>query len=137
MKIYLIYGEKDAGKTTTCHKLLKCLLSLGGVLKFHETFAWENDFKSITEFEGKRIVIYSPGDDCGHLRDAIAFGTDNNFDILVATVRKGIAYSATLKEMDGSNSVEWITLHKGATDAEREHNENGIVLEQLDKIHKL
>ena len=136
MKIFLIYGEKDAGKTTACQKLLKCILSLGGKLKSYDTFTWDNDFKSVTEFESKRIGIYSPGDDRGHLRDAITFATDNNFDILVATVRKHIAYNEPLKEIDEGNSYEWITLHKGATDAEFDYNENGIVIELLDRIHK-
>lgn len=137
MKIYLIYGEKDAGKTTACQKLLRCILSLGGSLKFYEAFVWENDFKCITEFESKRIGIYSPGDDRGHLRDAITFATDNNFDILVATVRKHIAYNEPLKEIDNGNSYEWITLYKGATDAEFDYNENGIVITLLDKIYKV
>ncbi len=136
MKIYLIYGEKDAGKTTACQKLLKCILSLGGKLKSYDTFTWNNDFKSVTEFESKRIGIYSPGDERGHLSEAITFGTDHNCDILVATVRKGIAYNAPLNEMSDSNSGEWITLHKGATDAELDYNENGIVIELLDRIHK-
>ena len=136
MKIYLIYGEKDAGKTTSCQKLLKCLQSLGGTLKTYSTFDWANDFKCVTEFENKRIGIYSPGDDRGHLSDAITFGTDYNCDILVATVRKGIAYNAPLNEMDGGNSGEWITLHKGATDADLDYNENGIAIELLDRIHK-
>ncbi|WP_300910254.1 hypothetical protein [Muribaculum intestinale] len=136
MKIYLIYGEKDAGKTTTCNKLLKCILSLGGTLKSYDTFDWAEDFKSVAEFEGKRIGIYSPGDERGHLSGAITLGVDNNCDILVATVRKGIAYNAPLQKMGEENPEKWITLVKGGTEAERDNYENRVVIGLLDNIQQ-
>lgn len=136
MKLILIYGEKDAGKTTTCIRLLRSLIALGGVVKFYDTFDWENDFRAIIEFQHRRVGIYSPGDERGHLRDALSFGTDNNCDILVATVRKGIAYNAPLRETDVANSVEWIELDKGDSEEWMDAAENGAVIEILDKIHK-
>lgn len=136
MKIYLIYGEQDAGKTTACRKLYNCIISLGGVLKFYDTFKWENDFKCVTEFDGKRLGVYSPGDERGHLSDAIAFGNENNCDVLVAAVRKRIAYNAPLQEMGDTNSDKWLTLDKGVTEDERRWNVNRIVIALLNKIYQ-
>lgn len=42
MKIFLIYGEKDAGKTTSCHKLLRIFIALVlGLLSINVTLADE------------------------------------------------------------------------------------------------
>lgn len=136
MKLLIVYGENDSGKTTSCVKLLKCLIALGGTVKSYDTFDWPDDFKSLLEFRHKRIGIYSPGDERGHLTEAIAFGKNNNCDILVATVRKGIAYNAPLQNIGANNSGEWVTLASGLNIDEKDNNENGAVIEILNKIHR-
>lgn len=135
MKIFLLYGEKDAGKTTTCRKLLKCIMALGGAIVSYDTFKWVKDFKCVTTFANKRIGIYSPGDEKSHLRDAISFGFEQKCDILVATVRKGISYNSALNEMDLENDCVWITLGKEATTNLQDSNENHIVIKLIDEFY--
>lgn len=134
MKIFLIYGEKDAGKSTSCSKILKLLLALGAKVKFYDTFYW-GDFKALVTFENKLIGIYTPGDERAHLCEAIAFGYDNGCDILVAPVRKGIAYNAPLEEISNKDEAEWVEIAKGADEAEMEHLENGLAINILNKIY--
>lgn len=134
MKIFLIYGEKDAGKSTACSKILKLLLALSAKVKFYDTFTW-GDFKTLVTFDNKLIGIYTPGDERGHLREAIAFGYDNGCDILVATVRKGIAYNAPLEDVPAKDEPERIVISKGADDAEMEHLEKGLAIDILNKIY--
>lgn len=134
MKIFLIYGEKDAGKSTSCSKILKLLSALGAKVKFYDTFSW-GDFKALMTFENKLIGIYTPGDERAHLRESIAFGSDYDCDILVAPVRKGIAYNAPLEEISDKDVAEWITIAKGADSAEIEHLENGLAIDVLNKIY--
>ncbi|MDE6049349.1 MAG: hypothetical protein K2G09_06620, partial [Paramuribaculum sp.] len=92
MKIYLIYGERDSGKTTTCAKILKSLIALGASVNSYETLRWKDDFKALTAFQGKTIGIYSPGDSKTQLQAAINMGKNKGCDILIATIRKNIAY---------------------------------------------
>ena len=134
MKIFLIYGEKDAGKSTACSKILKLLLALSAKVKFYDIFSW-GDFKTLVTFENKLIGIYTPGDERAHLREAIAFGYDNGCDILVATVRKGIAYNAPLEEISDKDETERVDIAKGADEPEMEHLENGLAIDILNKIY--
>ncbi|MCM1355016.1 MAG: hypothetical protein NC212_01250 [Staphylococcus sp.] len=134
MKIFLIYGEKDAGKSTACSKILKLLLALDAKVKFYDTFYW-GDFKTLVTFENKLIGIYTPGDERAHLREAIAFSYDNGCDILVVPVRKGIAYNAPLEETSEKDEVEWVKISKGTDENEMDHLENDLAINILNKIY--
>lgn len=134
MKIFLIYGEKDAGKSTACSKILKVLVALNAKVKFYDTFSW-GDFKALVTFDNKHIGVYTPGDERAHLREAINFGSSNGCDILVAPVRKGIAYNAPLEEISDKDEAEWIEITKGTDETEMEHLENVLAIEVLKKIY--
>ena len=136
MKIFLVYGEKDAGKSTACSKILKLLSALSAKVKFYDTFSW-GDFKTLVTLENKLIGIYTPGDERAHLREAIAFGYDNGCDILIAPVRKGIAYNAPLEEISDKDEAEWVEIAKGAVEDEMEHLENGLAIYILNKIYNV
>ena len=134
MRLILIYGEKDAGKSTTCANLLKSLRELGCYVKSHKTFSL-SDFSAVIEFRKNTIGIYSAGDAKDYLSGAIAFGKTNHCDILIATVRKGIAYKATLKDAGVDNSCQWISLEKGNSNIELTANENDAIAKILDILH--
>lgn len=134
MKIFFVYGAKDAGKSTACSKILKLLLALSAKVKFYDTFSW-GDFKTLLTFENKLIGIYTPGDERAHLREAIAFGYDNGCDILIAPVRKGIAYNAALEGISDKDETETVEIAKGVDEDEMEHLENGLAIDILHKIY--
>lgn len=133
MKIILIYGEQDAGKSTTCSKILKLLLALSAKIKSYDTFEW-GDFKALVEFEDKLIGIYSPGDESAHLSEAINFGVSKECDFLIATVRKGIQYNAPLATIHADDSQEWQYLDKGSNETEKDRLENKLAILTIEKI---
>lgn len=136
MKIFLIYGEKDAGKSSACAKILRLLTGLDSKVNFYSTFEW-GDFKALVKFDNRAIAIYSPGDESAHVSEAIDFGSSNNCDILIATVRRGIAYNAPLRNIPAGSDYEWIELSKGVDEVEMEHLENGIAIDVCNKIYNL
>lgn len=135
MKILLIYGEENAGKTTTCQKILDWLNARGWNQLSYEKIedpadGWFDDFKVKGTFNGKTIAIYSPGDDRGHVRNAISFSHESPAcDILVATIRKGIHYTQPLSSV--TNSPQYVTtrfiLKKVTSVAEKGRLEDEIV----------
>lgn len=135
MKIYLIYGERDSGKTNTCAKILKSLIALGASVNFYETFKWEGDFKTVTAFQGKTIGIYSPGDSKAQLQAAINMGKNKGCDILIATIRKNIAYKDVLEKCAARYPQEWMYIEKGNNENEMERIETQMALEMLNKIY--
>lgn len=135
MKIILIYGEENAGKTTTCRKIFDWLNSHGWNQQKYQSFDkpsadWYGDFCVKGIFNGKTVSIYSAGDERAHLRAALIFAHESPCsDILIATVRKGIHYIAPLTTLvDKSNdTVEWLTLKKGHTSKVITENEETLV----------
>lgn len=136
MKIILIYGEENAGKTTTCRKILDWLNSYGWNQQKYQSFDkpsadWYGDFCVKGIFNGKTIAIYSAGDERAHLRAALIYANEPPIcDILIATVRKGIHYTAPLTTFvtQPNDTVLWLTLEKGCTS--KEITENEEVLEK-------
>lgn len=135
MKIFLIYGEKDAGKTTTCQKILDWLNASGWSQISHAKIEdpadnWFNDFKVRGIYKDQNIAIYSPGDDYAHICEALSFGLQSPCcDVLIATVRKGIHYNKPLASVSNSpqHTITWFTLKKGVTLAEKTYLEKDIV----------
>lgn len=133
MKTFLIYGEKNAGKTTTCRRLLNTLRGLAQTVNFYEFFEW-GDFKSILTINDKKVAIYSAGDEKYHLQAALDFGKAWECDVLVAVVSYRIHYNEPLEEMEAGKDFIWHTLEKGVDEKEMEINELRITLELLNKI---
>ena len=135
MKNFLIYGEENAGKTTTCQKILDWLNANGWSQISHEKIenpadSWFNDFKAKGIFNNKTIAIYSPGDDRAHVRAALSFANDPAAcDILIATVRKGIRYRQVTDPLEVSPqySVCWETLERYDDVPDKENAENNLV----------
>lgn len=133
MKIHLIYGKSDAGKTTTCRKLLKTLLAFGASLRFYETFG-DSDFYALLTIGDKTVGIYSAGDEKSHLRYALNFGRERNCDVLVAVVSYYKHYSDLLDGMEEDKDYWWHTLEKGNDSADKRNYSNQIVLVLLNTI---
>ncbi len=135
MKIFLIYGEKDAGKTTTCQKILDWLNFKGWNQQAYQSFDkpsadWYGDFCVKGTFHDKAIAIYSAGDEKAHLSEALSFAHESPCcDILIATVRKGIHYIDPLtNHVNQSNdTVEWVTLEKDSISKTMDENEEVLV----------
>lgn len=133
MKIHLIYGKSDAGKTTTCRKLLRTLMALNAAFRFYEAFG-ESDFQTMLTIDQKTICIYSAGDEKLHLNYALEFGKEKGCDILIAVVSCNKHYSASLKGYEEGKDFFWHILEKGADDSLKEMNSNKMVLELLKSI---
>jgi len=133
MKLHLIYGEAYVGKTTTCHKLLKLLLTFGAILKIYEAFG-DSDFQATLTIGSKTIGIYSAGDEKAHLRCALEFGRNNSCDILIGTVSYYKHYSELLQTFEEGKDLWWHTLNMGNTDSEKTKKSNDILINLLNAI---
>lgn len=136
MKQLLIYGEQDAGKSTTCGRLFNILKAFDATVLYYERFPWA-DFKAIIEFANSRIAIYSVGDDNQHLQAALDFANNWDCHILVAAVRVRTHYSETLKDFVCGEDYDWFTLQKGGNPEETNRNVNRIALTILNQITKI
>ena len=136
MKLLLIYGEQDAGKSTSCLRLYHTLKGLDATVEFYERFSW-GDFKSVVTLNGSKIAIYSAGDEKQHLMNAIEFGQNQGCEVLVAVVRYKTHYNETLQELTCGEDFFWFTLDKGNDHNEMNRNESRMVMQLLDEIFKM
>ena len=102
------------------------------VLLYSEMF--DEDFKAVVRYAGKRIAIYSPGDECGHLKEAIQFGNDKDCDCLIAAVRKGTHYNTVLPEPAEDNRPDWIELDISEDLSDKILKVNEVALEIIVKL---
>ena len=135
MRLLLIYGEQDAGKSTTCLRLHKMLKGIDATIDFYERFPW-GDFKSVLELHGTKIAIYSAGDEKQHLLNAIDFGNSRACDLLVAVVRAGTHYNEPLADFTCGEDFDWFTLKKGNNTEEVNLNETRMVIQLFNEIVK-
>ena len=84
MKIIVIKGKKNIGKTTTIRHIFETLIDKKAVVKDFEPIGhWYNDFFATLEYKGKTIVINSLGDLIDTVRGGRKIAIDNNADILI------------------------------------------------------
>lgn len=115
MKLILLKGKDDSGKTTTAAFVHDELLKKGAYKKYykelHEDYkrgekGW--DFRSELEFEDKIIHIISRGDERNYFNDHIfpQYDRTTNVDVLILCVR--------IDEKDAriSNSMEEFVMNK-------------------------
>ncbi|MDE5567241.1 MAG: hypothetical protein K2J12_02240 [Muribaculaceae bacterium] len=143
MKIFLIYGEQDTGKSTVCRRLFSALKGLDATIDYldatidyYERFEW-GDFKSILTLNGVKIAIYSAGDEKQHLLAAREFGQTRGCDLLISAVRYHTHYNETLEDLTCEKDFFWLTLDKGADPEEMNSNENLIAFDLLYKISEI
>lgn len=133
MEIKILYGEEGVGKSTTCRKLLKVLVALNARVLAYEEFEW-GDFKATLLINGKRVSIYSAGDEKGHLRNAIEYGRNSKCALLVCCERKYIHWKETIEGLKDGEYHEWLTLESYKEMNEKDKQQNKIVLNILNSI---
>lgn len=133
MKLLLIYGEPEVGKTTTCKRLFNTIRGLDSTVDFYERFSW-GDFKSILTLNNSKIAIYSAGNEKQHLKGAIDFGNSWGCEVLVATVNARTHYNEPLDGLVCGEDFDWFTLPKGNTLEEVQLNELKLILCLLKSI---
>lgn len=106
MKKYLVYGDEVYAIRTTCLKILRILHSLEARIESYSEISQE-DFSSVVIFNDRRIAIYSAGSASSELREALSFADNNNCDVLITTVRKGIHYNTVLPDPETDKEREW------------------------------
>lgn len=136
MKSILIYGDMNAGKSTACSKLLKVLLALDGEVTSYQTYSW-GDFYALVSFEGKTVAIYSAGDAKKHLMKALAFGEDNNCDVLIAVLSNGKHYNEPLAGYERDKDYFWYELPWGDEVEVKSANQNRLIVGILEKMYEL
>ena len=95
MELVIIRGRRDDGKTTTATLLHNELIGQGANVKMLKTNGnylsvdnWMVDFQSVLDFNKKRIVIISEGDDDDRLADLmVSLIDDYRPDIVVVCAR--------------------------------------------------
>ena len=135
MKTYLIYGEQNAGKSTTCRRLFSTLRGLDATVDYYERFEW-GDFKAVLTLNGVKIAIYSAGDEKQHLKNAIVLANEKNCEILVAVVRSRTHYNETLQDLTCGEDFFWFTLETGDDIDQININEFRMVINLLNEIVK-
>lgn len=136
MKLLLVYGEQDAGKTTTCVRLYTTLKGFDSAVQYYEIFPW-GDFKSILQLNNTKIAIYSAGDEKQHLKSAIEFGMSWECEVLIAVVRSQTHYNELLKDLTCGEDFFWFILDKGNDNTEKDLYEHRIVIKLFNEICKI
>lgn len=134
MDTFAVYGEPDAGKSTTCYKLFN-LLQQGGatVLQSSPEKCWENyqpgtDFQATLSYNGKIVLITSDGDDCSiierNVNRAIALVPDR----FILAIRSRVWYkkSIALLQAKTNTTLRYFALSGGQTDTAKDASETQV-----------
>ncbi|MBD5173290.1 MAG: hypothetical protein HDT08_01450 [Bacteroidales bacterium] len=133
MKILLIYGDKNAGKSTACRSLYFELRGLGATTDYLELINGFGDIEAVLSLNGSKIAIYSAGDNKDYIIAARELAKKWNCDVLIAPVTKGCHYNEVLEDLENEKDFFWFPLEKGADEAEMDRNEERLN-EELIKI---
>lgn len=73
MKIIVVYGDKNTGKTTVINEIYENLVKNGALVKISKTRQGANvaDFDAELSYCGKSVVLMSMGDAVGPVMDVI------------------------------------------------------------------
>ena len=112
------------------------MLSLGALLIRYEDISY-GDFTALMDFHGIKVIIYSAGDDNGHLKVALGMAADYSCDILIATVRSYVKYRDHLSSYTEGIDYEWRTLADSTTKTEQVRLCNAMAMEIISEINKL
>ena len=137
MKILLIYGDKNAGKSTTCRGLYRELKASGATVDYLDLINAFGDIEAVLSLNGSKIAIYSAGDDKNYLIEAREHAEKWNCDVLIAPVTKGCHYNEVLNDLENNKDFIWFTLLKGADEAEMDRNEDRLIEEIIDNTKEI
>lgn len=87
MKIIVLEGKGNVGKTSTLNVLYYDIIAEGAVMSPRIPLGGDaNDFESIGDFNGEKIAIYTMGDFSSTLRTAIYNYSALGVDILICAI---------------------------------------------------
>jgi len=87
MRIIILEGSGDVGKTSTLNLLYYDIISEGAVMSPRTPLGGDaNDFESIGDLNGEKIAVYTMGDFSSTLRTAIYKYSALGVDILICAI---------------------------------------------------
>ncbi len=88
MKIIVLKGNSNIGKTTTLNIVYDNLINQGGLSTNRQTIGNpnQNDFSDIVDWKNKKIAFYTMGDYSTYLKEAIYCYEKQKCDILVCAI---------------------------------------------------
>ena len=94
MRIIVLEGLHDRGKTSTLNILFYDLLASGAIMSPRILLGGDpNDFKSEGDYMGQRIAIYTMGDLSAPLRAAVHDFASKGIDILICALSNNSSMS--------------------------------------------
>lgn len=90
MKVIMLVGDHDRGKTTTMRLVYNDLRGAKdeNVISYRE-LKDPRDFETVLKFGGKTVAIYSMGDYSNYTTKAIRHSDSMGYDILICTSNRG------------------------------------------------
>lgn len=139
MKVIAVYGKPDVGKSTACYKLYELLIHANAKTLYSDPPKVTNpsnqstkdkDFKVMLEYQNKRILITSDGDDCSIIANNVARAISQAPDAFVFAIRRGVWYKSSLSQLQNSpdNIVSIFTLPEKQTVQEKDIEETRLAL---------
>lgn len=87
MRIIVLEGLHDRGKTSTLNILFYDIIAAGGIMSARTPLGGDpNDFTSEGDFLGQRIAIYTMGDMSSSLRNAVYDFASRGIDVLICAL---------------------------------------------------
>ena len=101
MKIFVLKGNENSGKTTAIRNILQTIIKRehGKVLFYEHKGVDYCDFISVIELKGKKIVINSLGDCVSYVKNGKAKAEKENADIFVTAWTSKLDNTHNLKEI--------------------------------------
>lgn len=101
MKIFVIKGEENSGKTNAIRNIFQTIIKHenGNVLFYEHKGADYCDFITVVELKGKKIVINSLGDYVTYVKDGKAKAKKENADIFITAWTSKLDNTQDLKEI--------------------------------------
>lgn len=136
MNVFVIYGKQDSGKSTACYKLLELLVqSSAQTLYFDQPdvntpLPPGKDFKAMLEFQQKKILITSDGDNCSIIANNINRAIAQQPDDFILAIRSRTHYKASLSKLQAgpNNHVRFFSMPESHTIAEWNKEETQTAL---------
>lgn len=134
MDTFAIYGESDAGKSTTCYKLFDLLWQSGATVhqsspeRFWQNYQPGDDFHATLIYRGKTILITSDGDDCSIIERNVNRAIAMVPDCFILAIRSRVWYkkSIALLQAKTNTTLRYFSLPGGQTNTAKNANETQV-----------
>ena len=125
MKLVMLHGSHNCGKTTVLQNLLNHLIDLGATeIVPRRKLIWEGDFECLIEYSGKRIAFSSFGDYLFPIIRAIGYFDALQADVLIIASSKNSVQHWTMDRRYPDN----VSIEKNHLSDEQAQN---IILSEI------